>query len=238
MKSIFYNELIVLQDTDYKEFNDKLIPTVDGEKTIGIRIPALRKLAKTLWKNNREDCLLFMKQLPHTYFEENNLHVFFIECETDLIKSLEATELFLPYIDNWATCDVFSPPIFKKHKGEVLLYIKKWIKSEECYIRRYAIGLLLSNYLDDDFEKSYLNLVAEAFSKDYYVNMMRAWYFATALAKQPAVTLSFITDYKLDPWTHNKTIQKARESRRISKKIKEQLLNYKLNDIISLKAPI
>ena len=170
----------------------------------------------------------FLSILPHYYLEENSLHWFFIEKIKDFDSALKSTEDFLPYIDNWATCDIFSPKIFKKYPDEVYKKVKARIRSDKTYTIRYAIGLLLSNYLDEEFEEVMLNLVADVHSEEYYVQMMQAWYFATALAKQEKPTLALIKQKKLSQFIQNKSIQKARESRRISDELKEELKAYKI----------
>lgn len=221
-------QLLDYQDLSYREFQIKLIPTVNPDTIIGIRTPVLRQHAKNLYQANPSGCLAFLAELPHQYHEENNLHGFFIEQMKDFQMALQRTEDFLPYIDNWATCDVFSPKIFKKYPQPVYCKIKEWIKRPETYAIRYAIGLLLSNYLDDEFEPEMLDLVAAVKSEQYYVKMMVAWYYATALAKQYSPTIRYLEQQRLEPWTHNKTIQKAIESRRISDSQKAYLRSLKI----------
>ncbi len=206
----------------YREFSSKLMPTVDKSKVIGIRTPILRKYAKSL-----EDYEDFLDELPHKYFEENNLHAFLIEREQNFDRCIEKLDVFLPYIDNWATCDSMKPCVLKKEPEKLLKHIKRWIKSKDVYAVRYAINLLMSFYLDGNFDEAYLMLVANVKSDEYYINMMRAWYFATALAKQYEQTLPYIESKVLDVWTHNKTIQKAIESLRITKQQKEYLKTLK-----------
>lgn len=220
-------ELFSMQDEAYKSFNSKLLPTVNPDSVIGIRIPVLRKFAKDFSK--KPEALEFLKILPHRYFDENNLHAFLIESIKDYDIALSETKRFLPYIDNWATCDMFLPKVFKKNPEKLLSEIKQWIKSDLTYTVRYAIGLLMSIYLDEHFSPDYLALVSEVHSDEYYINMMIAWYFATALAKQYETAITYITDYKLDPWVHNKTIQKAIESSRISNETKEYLKSFKIH---------
>ena len=220
------NELFKMQDKAYKSFHSKLIPTIDSDLIIGVRIPVLRKFAKELSKTS--ESREFINNLPHKYYEENNLHAFIIEQIKDFDEVLEETEKFLPYIDNWATCDSFLPKIFKKNPDKLLPYVKKWIRSGRTYTVRYGIGILMSLYLDNEFKAEYLELVASVKSDEYYVNMMIAWYFATALAKQYDYAVPFITEYKLTPQVHNKTIQKSVESLRITKDTKEFLKSYKI----------
>lgn len=209
-------------EEEYRDFSSNLMPTVDKNKVIGIRTPILRKYAKSL--ENYEG---FLTELPHKYFEENNLHAFLIEREKDFDKCIQKLDAFLPYVDNWATCDSMKPKVLKKEPEKLLNHIKRWINSKDVYAIRYAINLLMSFYLDDNFDESYLTLVANVKSGEYYINMMRAWYFATALAKRYNETVLYIKKQVLDMWTHNKTIQKAIESRRISIKQKQYLKTLK-----------
>ena len=218
--------LFEMQDTGYRDFHARLVPTVEKEKIIGIRTPMLRKFAKEFGKT--EESELFLKILPHQYYEENNLHVLLIEQIRDYDKCLEELERFLPHIDNWATCDLFFPKIFNKNKKAVLLKINEWIKSDKTYTVRYAIGLLMRMFLDEDFDTEYLDMAAEVRSEEYYINMMIAWYFATALAKQWNNTIPYLEEKKLSAWVHKKTIQKAIESNRIDKDVKAYLRELKL----------
>ena len=224
IKSIIQKKLISMSEEKYREFSSKLMPTVEKSNVIGIRTPILRRYAKEL-----ENYDAFLNDLPHKYFEENNLHAFLIERERDFDKCVELLDSFLPYIDNWATCDSMKPKVLKKEPEKLLKHIKKWIKSKDVYTVRYGINLLMSFYLDDNFDEAYLKLVAKIKSDEYYINMMRAWYFATALAKQYKEALPYIENNILDLWTHNKTIQKATESLRISSEQKEYLKTLKRN---------
>ncbi len=221
--------LFTLQDVPYGDFTHKLIPTLSRECIIGVRLPALRKLAKDLTKQQPEAVALFLNSLPHHYHEENLLHGFLIEQVKTFDQAIAYTEAFLPYIDNWAVCDTFSPKLFLKYPKETYTHILQWLKSPQPYTIRYGIGLLLSNYLDDLFESEMLSLVASIQSDEYYVNMMIAWYLATALAKQYEATLPLIQSQTLSPFVQNKTIQKARESRRISQEVKEMLVRWKVS---------
>ncbi len=214
-------ELLKLQDTGYRKMQVTTIPTVDADSIIGVRTPALRNLAKELSK--RDDISLFLNELPHKYFEENQLHAFILSGMKDALSCIKLVDVFLPYVDNWATCDQMSPKVFKKNKGLLLDYVEKWIRSDHTYVKRFAVGMLMEHFLDEDFKTSYLTKVAKIRSDEYYVNMMTAWYFATALAKQYESTIPFIEKHKLDKWTHNKTIQKAVESYRITPEQKEYL---------------
>ena len=220
-----YKELLSLQDKGYRDMQITIIPTVKADSIIGVRTPALRSLAKELAK--REDIDTFLNDLPHKYFEENQLHAFILSGMKDADKAFELTDEFLPYVDNWATCDQMSPKIFKKHKDILLEYIDKWIKSDLTYVKRFGIGMLMEHFLDEDFKTNYLTKVSKIRSDEYYVNMMTAWYFATALAKQYDATLPYIEKQKLDIWTHNKSIQKAVESYRMTPEQKEYLKTLK-----------
>ncbi len=218
-------ELLRLQDVKYRDFQSKLIPTADKNLFIGVRTPALRSLAKQLCK--REDIGAFLCDLPHTYFDENQLHAFLISETRDYADCLDAVQRFLPYVDNWATCDQMSPKVFKKHRPELLEPIRNWIGSEKTFTVRFGVGMLMEHFLDDAFDPAYPAAVAAIRSEEYYVRMMVAWYFATALAKQYDAALPFLKARRLDPWTHNKTIQKAIESYRISPETKAYLRTLK-----------
>lgn len=218
--------LFALQDEKYREFQRSLIPGLSRENIIGIRIPAMRKLAKEFAKE--PEAAVFLKQLPHTYYDENILHALLIAEIKDYDACMEAVEAFLPYIDNWAVCDGLSPKTFGKHKAELLEKIRLWISSEHTYTCRFGIGMLMRWFLDEDFQPGYLELPAAVRSEEYYVNMMTAWLFATALAKQWDSAIPYLEQNRLDPWTHNKTIQKARESYRITTEQKEYLKRLKV----------
>ncbi|SEG12598.1 3-methyladenine DNA glycosylase AlkD [Eubacterium ruminantium] len=220
-------ELFKLQDVKYRDFSSKLIPNADKNSFIGIRTPELRKYAKELLK--REDIDVFLDDLPHKFFDENQLHAFIISGVKDFDKCIERVEEFLPYVNNWATCDQMSPKVFKKYKTELLDNIKKWIVSDKTYTVRFAIGMLMEHYLtDEDFDMAYPEMVASVCSDEYYINMMRAWYFATALAKQYDAVLPFIEEKRMDAWTHNKTVQKAVESYRITPEQKDYLRSLRM----------
>lgn len=219
-------ELFKMQDMDYRDFNSKLIPTVDKENMIGIRTLELRKYAKQLGK--RSEVKEFLQDLPHKYFDENQLHAFIISEIKDFKNCIDEINKFLPYIDNWATCDQLSPKIFKKHHSELFAYIKDWLKSDKVYTVRFGIGMLMEHFLDEDFDIIYPEMVSKIRSDEYYINMMIAWYFATALAKQYESVIPFIEKRSLDIWTHNKAIQKAVESLRISDEKKEYLKSLKI----------
>ena len=218
--------LFELQDTEYRDFQSKLIPTVDAKCFIGVRTPDLRKYASALAK--QEDITVFLNSLPHKYFDENQLHAFIISGMKDYDRCIEELNRFLPYVDNWATCDQMSPKVFKKHRAELSDQISVWIESDHTYTVRFGIGMLMEHYLDDDFATEYPETVAKIRSEEYYINMMIAWYFATALAKQYETILPFIEERRLEAWTHNKSIQKAVESNRITAEQKAYLKTLKV----------
>ena len=206
-------ELFSLQDKKYMKFLSKLTPNVSEDTIIGVRIPEIRKLAKKLVKNDEyED---FLKELPHKYYDENLLHGAIISENKDFENCIELLNSFLPFVDNWAVCDTISPKIFKKHKKELIEKIKEWSQSDKTYTCRFGVEMLMTHFLDEDFKKEYLEMVANIHSEEYYVKMVIAWFFATALTKQWDYAVIYLENNKLDVWVHNKTIQKARESLRI-----------------------
>ena len=217
--------LFALQDKDYQAFTAKLNPTVDPDVIIGVRLPDLRALAKEL--KGTEEEREFMQVLPHRYHEENHLHAFLLSNIKDFDEALTQTERFLPYIDNWAVCDSMRVKAFQKNPDKLLPSIEKWLKSEHPFTVRCAILCLMNYYLNDRFDVQYPELVAAVHREEYYVRMMQAWYFATALAKQYKATLPYLTEHKLDLWVHNKTIQKAVESYRITAEQKAYLRTLK-----------
>lgn len=225
--SVFYDDLILLADDRYRQFTARLTPNLPAEKILGVRIPALRALAKRLSREDAQKVALFFRDLPHRYYDEDNLHALLICEQKDFDKTIALLDDFLPYIDNWATCDILSPGVFKKHKPALLERTALWMASEREYTVRFGIGMLMTHFLDGDFDPVYLERVTAVRHQDYYVKMMVAWYFATALAKQYEHTLPFFERNKLDLWTHNKAIQKAKESRRISKERKDVLSGLK-----------
>ena len=222
---MFTKQLFDLQDIAYGNFQAKLMPTIDRSAIIGVRTPAIRTLARQVAKT--DEARAFISQLPHRYYEENNLHAFIIEQSRDFDEALRLTNQFLPYIDNWATCDSFTSKVFGKHPDELLKAIDGWIVSNHTYTVRYAIRMLMAFFLDERFKPEYAQMVAAVKSEEYYIKMMIAWYFATALAKQYDATLGFIRNRCLDPWTHNKAIQKAVESYRVSEEHKQHLKTLK-----------
>lgn len=218
--------LFELQDLKYRDFHAKLMPTVNKEKIIGVRTPALRVFAKKYGKT--DEAKEYLQMLPHQYYEENNLHGLLIEQIKDYDTCLEELERFLPYIDNWATCDMLAVKVVKKYLDTFIDEVYRWMESDHAYTIRFGISMLMRYYLEDAFQMVYPEKVAQIRSEEYYVNMMRAWYFATALAKQYDKILPFIEKQKLDVWTHNKTIQKAIESYRITPEQKEYLRGLKI----------
>ena len=214
------------QDIKYRDFQVPLFPNLEKERMIGVRTPELKKLAKELYGS--ETANKFIETLPHYYFDENQLHAFLISLIKDYQTCLNEVDRFLPYIDNWGTCDQLSPKVFAKHKDELIATVKKWLKSKHTYTVRFAIGVLMQHYLDESFKEEYMEMVASIRSEEYYINMMIAWYFATALAKQWDAAIKYIKEKKLSPWVHNKTIQKAVESYRVTDEQKIYLKSLKL----------
>ena len=219
-------ELFQMRDKDYAAMQAKIIPTVSVDRIIGVRTPALRAFAKRLYKDSDAD--RFLSALPHQFFDEDQLHAFVISLEKDFDRGVESVEAFLPFIDNWATCDQLSPKAFKKVPEKLLPYIGEWIKSDRVYTVRFAIGMLMQHFLDERFDTKYSDMVAEVKSGEYYINMMIAWYFSTALAKQYDLVLKYLEEKRLDDWTHNKAIQKSVESYRITDEQKDYLKTLKV----------
>lgn len=219
-------ELMQLQDKDYGDFQSKLIPDMPREKLIGVRTPDVRKLAKAFAKD--PEYQQFLNTLPHNYYEEYILHGILISEMKDYDQCITYLENFLPYVDNWAVCDLMNPKPFKNNRDKLLEKIKVWIKSNHTYTCRFAMLTLMKHFLDEDFKTEYLKMPASVHSDEYYVNMMIAWYFATALAKQWDATISYFEQPVMDKWTHNKAIQKARESYRVTKEQKEYLKTLKI----------
>ena len=220
------DQLFALQDVAFGDFQAKLMSNINRNNIIGVRTPALRTLARKIAKTDAAK--EFIVQLPHQYFEENNLHAFIVARMTDFGEAMRQTELFLPHIDNWATCDQFTPKVFKKHPDELLKAVRRWIASPHTYTVRFAIKMLMTFYLDNLFIDEYPKMVAAVKSDEYYIKMMIAWYFATAMSKQYDAVISYLTDHRLDTWCHNKTIQKAIESYRISDERKAVLRRLKM----------
>lgn len=214
-------ELFALRDEKYAEFTSGLSPTVDKARIIGVRTPQLRDLAKRLYRAGEAGD--FLADLPHRYFDEDQLHAFIISLEKDFGRCVALVGEFLPYIDNWATCDQLSPAVFKKHTGELLPFVDEWLASDKTYTVRFAMGTLMRHYLDDAFDMSYAGRIADMRSDEYYINMMRAWYLATALAKRPDDILPLVEGCRLDRATLRMTIQKCSDSRRIPDELKQRL---------------
>lgn len=219
--------LYAMQDKEYRSFQSRLMPTVNPDKIIGVRVPKIRELARDVIKNEPELVATFLQELPHQYYEEDNLHVFLVNHTKDFATCLMQVEAFLPHLDNWATCDSFRPQSFARHRQQVLAKARGWMTSDHCYTVRFGIGCMMSYFLDKDFSPEQLELVGGIPSEEYYVRMMQAWYFATALAKQYRPTLTYLSKNNLEVWTHNKAIQKAVESHRITTEQKALLRKMK-----------
>ena len=220
-----HDQLFALQDLEYRAFHSRLMPTVDPETIIGVRTPELRKLARGFARE--PEAAAFLQTLPHRYYEENNLHGFLIETIKDFDQCIGALDAFLPYVDNWATCDLMSPKVLKQDLPRLLTHIRRWMASGHVYTIRFGMEMLMRYYLDEAFRPEYLDWVAAVHSEEYYVNMMIAWFFAEALAKQYDAALPYLLKHRLDVWTHNKAIQKARESYRITPEQKAYLKTLK-----------
>ena len=211
------------QDLTYRQMQIKLLPNLSPDSIIGVRTPILRSIARQL-----EDASVFRENLPHRFFEENQIHSFLLEREKNFDVAISGIEGFLPFVNNWATCDQLRLRCFQRNRQKLLPYIQKWIASDEPYTIRFGMGMLMCHFMDEEFEESLLELPAGVQSKEYYVQMMVAWFYATALAKQYDATLPFVSGHRLDKWTHNKTIQKAIESYRVTPEHKRELVRYRL----------
>lgn len=222
-------KLFALQDLPYRDFTAKLIPNIDKATIIGIRAPVFQKTAKEIYKSG--DYASFLADLPHTYFEETNLHAFLASMGKELDTVIRQLDEILPYIDNWASCDSIRPPVFQKEKEAIYPHCLRWVQSEHPYTVRFGMEMLMTHFLDDAFLPEVNEAVAAVRSNHYYVQMMQGWYFATALAKQWNDTLPYLSEQRLMPWVHNKTIQKAKESFRISKEQKELLQSLKIKQM-------
>lgn len=218
--------LFRLRDAEYAAFQAKLTPVIPADCFIGVRVPVLRAFAKEFVKEPEADS--FLHALPHKYYDENMLHGLLVAEVRDYNHCIELTDEFLPYVDNWAVCDIMSPKVFRRHKDDLLEKIREWSRAEHTYTCRFGLEMLMSHFLDGDFKPEYLDIPASVCSEDYYVKMMVAWFFATALAKQWDDTVPLLVNKKLSPWIHNKTIQKARESLRITAEQKEYLCMLKV----------
>lgn len=222
----YQKELFSLADRQYAAFQAKLTPSIDPDLFIGVRVPQVRSLAKELVKDSVHD--VFFGTLPHKYYDENMLHGVMISLIKDYDRCIELTDAFLPYVDNWAVCDIMSPKVFARHKEQLIVKIREWAASDHTYTCRFGLEMLMTHFLDADFKPEYLDLVCAARSSEYYVRMMVAWFIATALAKQWNATIGIIEGRVLDPWTHNKAIQKAIESNRITPEQKDYLRSLKV----------
>lgn len=220
-------KILELQDMEYREFTARLIPDIDKKRIVGVRLPQLRTLAKEIVREGKGDAVL--TELPHYYTDENNLHALVLAELKDYDRTIEELDRFLPYVDNWATCDSMKPKAFKRNenKEKLLADIRRWLNSEHPFTIRFAISMLMTHFLDNDFREEYLDWVAAVENEHYYVRMMVAWYFATALAKQYDATLPYLMARRLKKWTHNKAIQKATESLRITQEQKQLLRTLK-----------
>lgn len=214
------------KDEEYGDFQAKLTPGIPRDLFIGVRVPNLRKLAKSYMKDS--DSQVFLEELPHKYYDENMLHGLLLSEIKDYEECVAKVDEFLPYVDNWAVCDIMSPKVFKKHKSELINTIREWSASSHTYTCRFGMEMLMSHFLDQDFLPEYLEIPASVISDEYYVNMMIAWFFATALAKQWDATIPYIEDMRLGKWVHNKTIQKSIESFRITPEQKDYLRGLKI----------
>lgn len=217
--------LFSLQDVSYGDFQAKLTPGIPRDLFIGVRVPEVRKLAKKLIKENEGET--FLEELPHQYYDENMLHGLLLSEMKDYESCVTKVDEFLPYVDNWAVCDIMSPKILGKNKAALINKIMEWSASEKTYTCRFGLEMLMTFFLDDDFKAEYLEIPASVHSEEYYVQMMVAWFFATALAKQWDEAVKYLENQRLDVCVHNKTIQKARESLRISQEQKEYLKTLK-----------
>lgn len=219
-------KLFELRDAEYADFQARLTPTISPDLFIGIRVPVLRKFAKEYCKE--DDCRRFLSDLPHKYYDENMLHAILISLIKDYDECIKQTEIFLPYVDNWAVCDIMSPKVFAKHKDLLINKIREWSSSNHVYTCRFGLEMLMTHYLDSDYCPDYLQLPVQARADEYYVKMMVSWFFATALTKQWSSAIRIIENKELEPWTHNKAIQKARESFRITPEQKAYLNTLKI----------
>ena len=225
--TIIQEKLFALQDLKYKDFHAKLVPTMNPDRIIGVRTPALKKVVKELSKEDYVE--EFLNVLPHQYYEEDNVHGGLLNLRyKDIHELLGRLDVFLPYVDNWATCDGLSPKLFRKYPELVFEKVQEWIKRDETYVRRFAIKTLMDFYMEDAFRPEHLQMVADSCNDEYYVKMMVAWYFSVALVKQYDAAISYIESHKLEPWTHNKSIQKAVESFRVSDEKKAYLKTFRV----------
>jgi 3-methyladenine DNA glycosylase AlkD len=220
-----YERLAACRNDQYRDFQSKLVPNIPKETVLGVKTPDMRKIAKEV--NQTKEAADFLARLPHGYYEENLVHFFLISMIKDFDECVKAVEAFLPYVDCWPVCDQSSPKVFAKNHEKLIPLIKKWISSDHVYTVRFGIRMLMNEFLGDDFKPEYLEWVASVQGEDYYIKMMVAWYFATALAKKYGQSVVYIEERRLDPWTHKKAIQKAIESYRVSDEHKEYLKTFR-----------
>ena len=220
-----YERLAVCGSEKYRDFQSRLVPNIPKETILGVKTPDMRKIAKEI--KGTKEAEEFLAELPHKYYEENLVHFFLIAMIRDFDECVKAVETFLPYVDCWPVCDQSSPKVFAKNHEKILPLIKKWMGSEHVYTVRFGIRMLMNEFLGEDFRPEYLELVAAVKGDDYYIKMMAAWYFATALAKRYDESVVFIEERMLEPWTHKKAIQKAIESFRVSDEHKEYLKSFR-----------
>ena len=220
-----YERLLEFKDDKYRDFQSALVPNISKDTILGVRTPDMRNIAKAVF--GTDEGKKFLKKLPHKYYEENLVHFFMIAMIKDFDECVKETERFLPYIDCWPVCDQSSPKVFKKNHEKLLPLVKKWIDSDHVYTSRFGMRMLMNEYLGDDFKCEYLTWVSSKKGEDYYLKMMVAWYFATALAKQYDATIHVFEKHELDEWCHKKAIQKAIESFRVSDEHKEYLKSLK-----------
>jgi len=209
-----YDKFVAVRDEEYRAFQVKLVPNIPAETILGVRTPDLRQIAKELFESADREA--FLKSLPHTYYEENLVHFFVLAMIKDFDSCVQGVEAFLPYVDCWPVSDQATPKAFRKNHEKLLPYIRKWIASEHVYTARFGLRMLMNEFLDDDFKEEYLELAANKKGEDYYLKMMAAWFFATALAKRYDETLPYFEEHRLDEWVHRKAIQKAVESYRVT----------------------
>lgn len=218
-------QLLEMQDVGYRNFHASLMPTIEKKRIIGIRMPVLRHFAKDLIQcKGQTNIILFLQQLPHFYYEENNLHGMLLGLTIkEIAPLLESIDHFLPYVDNWATCDTLAPKTFSRHPDEVYIAVKRWLQATHIYTQRFAIVTLLQFFLDDNYRPNILNDVANVRGDDYYLKMAQAWFFSFVIIKHYEDALPYLNEHKLDKWVHNMTIRKAIESFRVDKSHKDFL---------------
>lgn len=220
-----YEKLLACRDEEFGAFQRKLVPNISPDTIIGVRTPQMRKIAKEVFGTEEGDS--FIKKLPHTYYEENMVHFFMISLIRDFEECFRAVEEFLPFVDCWPVSDQSTPKVFKKNHEKLIPAVTRWIASNHVYTARFGLRMLMNEYLGEDFKEEYLELAASKTGEDYYLKMMVAWFFATALAKRYEESVVYLEQCRLDPWVHKKTIQKAVESFRVSEEHKNYLRTLK-----------